>query len=246
MDVLATNNNQKVDNNNDQVHNTNHILELQYITPTEVTPVKQNNIIQESSDIRTLPEKSPSFKIISNVLLGNYLTLPKTPERKGKKNTTRFPFAVTSDKYKIMFKEQKKQKDLTIKLKEERKKTREQSKITKETKKGKNNEKKTESKKTKEKCTNSCRLCLTETKSCNRLVCDICSSIFHVKCVPTHHQQHVPEDIDIDLYICHNCYQVDNNDSMEIDFNEDNDDDDDDSQTDKIYAIYKDQKAMYI
>lgn len=41
----------------------------------------------------------------------------------------------------------------------------------------------------------------------------MCSSIFHVICVPHKHQEHVPEDITIDLYVCHVCYsEVKNND----------------------------------
>lgn len=191
--------------------------------PTVSTPVKEDAtltpLLQEqgkehfSSDA-SLVEKSPAFKIISNSPFAPFLTMPKTPERKGKRNTVRFPYAITSDKYRAMFNEQKEKKESALKMKEERKRVREEMKIKKQNEKKENV--KPGRKKMKE-TTNTCKICSQPTKTSNRLCCDMCSSIFHVKCVPYKHQQHVPEDITLDLYVCHVCYSEVNN----------NDDDDD-------------------
>lgn len=156
-------------------------------------------------------EKSPAFKVISNSLFGRFLTLPKTPERKGKKNTVKMPFAITSAKYRAMFQEQKQKKEIEIKTKEERKKTREENKIKKAKAK---KEKKCVNKETPQ-TTNACKVCTMSTKTTNRVVCDMCSSIFHIRCVPAKHQKHVPEDIAIDMFVCHHCYKEDDNDTIE-------------------------------
>ncbi|CAG9565844.1 unnamed protein product [Danaus chrysippus] len=71
------------------------------------TPVLQKQEKENLSDDVSLVEKSPAFKIISNSQFAPFLTMPKTPERKGKRNTVKFPYAITSDKYRAMFNEQK-------------------------------------------------------------------------------------------------------------------------------------------
>lgn len=189
------------------------------IIPIVNTPVKENTtntpVLQEQekiSDDASLLEKSPAFKIISNSQFAPFLTMPKTPERKGKRHTVRFPYAITSDKYRAMFNEQKEKKESELKIKEERKRVREENKIKKQNEK--NNNVKSGRKKMKE-STNTCKICSKPTKTNNRLICDMCSSIFHVKCVPNKHQEHVPEDITIDLFVCHVCYSAVNNDENE-------------------------------
>lgn len=91
------------------------------------------------SDDLNLLEKSPAFKIISNSRFAPFLTMPKTLERKGKRNTVRFLYAITSDKYRAMFllnikptnNKQKEKKESALKIKEERKRVRKQNKKTK-------------------------------------------------------------------------------------------------------------------
>lgn len=153
---------------------------------------------------------SPAYKVVSNNLFQRFLTLPKTPERKGKKTTVKMPFAITSDKYRAMFQEQKQKKEMEMKTKEERKKTREENKLKKE-----NAKKQKKTNKETPHATNACKVCKQSTKTTNRVVCDMCSCIFHIRCVPAKHQKHVPEDIAIDMFICHNCYKEDDNDTIE-------------------------------
>lgn len=95
--------------------------------------------------------------------------------------------------------------------------------------------------------TNACKICLRVTKITNRLSCDMCSSIFHVKYIPAKHKQHVPEDILIDLFICHDCYKEedDDDDTINIEENadlEENDSSAEDEETLSLFKIYQHQK----
>lgn len=214
--------------------------------PTVSTPVKGNvtiasllheQEIEQISNNTSLQEKSPAFKIISNSQFAPFLTMPKTPERKGKRNTVRFPYAITSDKYRAMFSEQKEKKESALKMKEERKRVREEMK----TKKENVNPCKKKIKET----TNACKICSKPTKTSNRLCCDICSSIFHVKCVPNKHQQHVPEDITIDLYLCHVCYSEENDDDDNISLertDEENNNTAEDIDAQMLFEMYQKNK----
>lgn len=188
----------------------------------EKTPTKLFNTVTSypvsnplaSEPLAHVSEDSPAFKVRTSDL-GPYLTLPKTPERKGKREIKRMPFAITSAKYRAMYKEQMAKKESEVQKKEERKRLREEAKEKKETTK---REKLEETTKVKKKLTSSntncCKVCAKATKTVNRLVCDMCSCIFHVKCVPHKHQIHVPlpEDISTDLFVCHSCYQEEEND----------------------------------
>ncbi|CAF4946361.1 unnamed protein product [Pieris macdunnoughi] len=79
------------------------------------------------------------------------------------------------------------------------------------------------------------------TKTSNRVVCDMCSAIFHVKCIPAKHQQHVPEDLRIDLFICHVCYKEDNNDdTLDLSSERNSEDSGDDAQ--KLYDMIVEHK----
>lgn len=43
----------------------------------------------------------------------------------------------------------------------------------------------------------------------NELTCSVCSKIFHVRCIPPKHKEHIPDYSDLDLFLCHRCFEVD-------------------------------------
>ena len=47
----------------------------------------------------------------------------------------------------------------------------------------------------------------------DELECSMCNKIFHIRCLPTHHKHHVPDNEDADGFVCHICYNVNDNDS---------------------------------
>ncbi|KAL4718164.1 hypothetical protein ACJJTC_003379 [Scirpophaga incertulas] len=218
------------DNCTDDLLNTYTVPE----TPQNITPTKQVNsdISTNSAQVNVqqpIDDTSPAFKIIPNSLLGNFLTLPKTPERKGKRNTVRMPFAVTSAKYRAMFKEQNMKKELEIKAKAEKKKKKKEIKLQKE--KEKIEKTKSANRSSQALSTNACKVCCKSTKTSNRVVCDMCSAIYHLKYVPAKHQEHVPEDLRIDLFICYCCYKEDNNETLDLSSEKNSEDSGDDAQT---------------
>lgn len=92
-----------------------------------------------------------------------------------------------------------------------------------------------------------CKICEKITKSVNRVVCDMCCSIFHVKCVPPRHKIHVPEDIHIDLFICHVCYKEDKNgDSDDENTENDEDGNEDNVAANNLFAEYLREKKENI
>nr|XP_053614254.1 uncharacterized protein LOC128677433 [Plodia interpunctella] len=235
--------------NNDTEGATETVIEDHSKMPVYVTPSKHSSItlpLSEAIIVRNAScpkDKSPAFKIISNSNFAPFLTMPKTPERKGKRNTVRFPFAITSEKYRAMFKEQKEKKESLLKIKDQRKCERQEKKQKKEMKKKENLNNQV---KPKTSNTNACKICLKVTKITNRLSCDMCSCIFHVKCIPDKHKQHVPEDILIDLFICHNCYKEEDedDDTIRIEENvdlEENNSSSEDEEALSIFKIYQDQ-----
>ncbi|PSN32367.1 hypothetical protein C0J52_26996 [Blattella germanica] len=44
------------------------------------------------------------------------------------------------------------------------------------------------------------------------LECSMCNKLFHVRCLPTHHKHHVPDNEDADSFVFHNCYNVNDHD----------------------------------
>lgn len=87
--------------------------------------------------------------------------------------------------------------------------------------------------------TNACKICLRMTKTTNRLSCAMCACIFHVKCIPAKHKQHVPQDILMDLFICHNCYKEEDDDDDTIN-TEDN------VNLEEIDSSAEDEEAFFI
>ncbi|KAL3269083.1 hypothetical protein HHI36_008166 [Cryptolaemus montrouzieri] len=129
-------------------------------------------------------------------------------------------------------------------MQEERKKVKEEMKIKKQNRKEGNA--KSPRKKIKE-STNTCKMSSNPTKTSNRLSCDMCSSLFHVKCVPYKHQQFVPEDVSMDHYVCHVCNsKVNNDDDDDISLKERTDDEEnntvEDLEADMLIDMYKENK----
>lgn len=60
------------------------------------------------------------------------------------------------------------------------------------------------------------------------MVCDMCLAIFHIKCLPAKHQEHVHEDLSIDFFMCYRCYEEDNNDTPDFTSETNSEDSDDD------------------
>lgn len=117
-----------------QNYNTNNTQNCSESTNQSNNCNSYNNNKNENnnndSSTTSLSDISPAFKIISNSDFGNFLVMPKTPERKGKRVTERFPFAITSEKYKDMFKKKNDKKQKLEEEKAERKKKRDANKKT--------------------------------------------------------------------------------------------------------------------
>ncbi|KAL4711950.1 hypothetical protein ACJJTC_011257 [Scirpophaga incertulas] len=123
------------------------------------------------------------------------------------------PFAVTSAKYRAMFKEQIMKKELEIKAKEEKKK---ETKLQKEKEK------------------------IEKTKSANRRsqadsrnACKVCSQV-HVPedlRIDLFHRTQKEVSVFCDLFICHCCYNEDNYETLDLSSEKNSEDSGDDSQT---------------
>ena len=81
------------------------------------------------------PTGNSVIKVIKHDDMGEFLVWPETPKRKGKRTTERYPFAITSEKYKLMFQNNLTEKRKAEEEKEERKRKREEKKRKLETKK---------------------------------------------------------------------------------------------------------------
>ena len=156
--------------------------------------------------------------------LGEFLVWPETPKRKGKRNTERFPFAITSEKYKLMFQNKLIAKRKAEEEKEERKRKREEKKEKPESKDStahnKQSQKLTQLPSKSElsipkrrlftneetTSTNACYTCNRVTHLQDTIICDECKKLFHKKCIPKPHQVHVLES-DKDEFLCHYCYK---------------------------------------
>ncbi|XP_041973215.1 uncharacterized protein LOC121728940 isoform X2 [Aricia agestis] len=104
------------------------------IVETSTSKAYQEMTPENSMLLQTNDDKSIAFKTISDSLLGTYLTLPKTQERKGKRNTVKMPFAITSDSYRPE-KKRKTKNYMELKKKEHRRMARELYNINKNSKK---------------------------------------------------------------------------------------------------------------
>lgn len=91
------------------------------------------------------------------------------------------PFAISSVKYRTMFKEQMIKKLKETKAKEEKKKKKKQTKLQKEKEKIEKS-KRYVNKKSQAASTNACKVCHKLTKTSNLVVCNMCLTMFHVKC----------------------------------------------------------------
>lgn len=129
--------------------------------------------------------------------LGDYLTLPEPPKRKGKRNIERLPFAITSKKFQEMHEKKQKLELERERQKAERKRKREEIKISRETtckKRNRGNETK-------------CYICGNLIRSKKIINCENCKHFFHKSCIPKSHRIHIPNDDDNDNFLCHDCYR---------------------------------------
>lgn len=49
----------------------------------------------------------------------------------------------------------------------------------------------------------------------NKIECSSCFKKFHLKCIPKKHHQHLPDEVDMILFVCHFCFTV-NDDSESV------------------------------
>jgi hypothetical protein len=54
----------------------------------------------------------------------------------------------------------------------------------------------------------SCSCCHQIITSESGICCDDCNKVFHEKCIPKYHKEHIPVSEDGDKFLCHKCYVV--------------------------------------
>ncbi|KAI4463235.1 reverse transcriptase [Holotrichia oblita] len=162
-------------------------LSIQRITNSPV--IETTQLIEQNHILTPTLVKSP--------FLGDYLTLPEPPKRKGKRNIERLPFAITSKKFQEMHEKKQKLELERERQKAERKRKREEIKRRRETtckKRNRGNETK-------------CYICGNLIHSKKIINCEDCKHFFHKSCIPRSHRIHIPNDDDNDNYLCHDCYR---------------------------------------
>lgn len=197
-----------------------------------------NNLINIPSSSK---EASKAIKVISDVPLEDYLKTrfwPETPKRKGKRDTEKMPFAITSAAYMEMIRSKNELKEQNATEKENRKKKREELKQNKirEVKQNKQSKiKKRNAKKTvKLHLTNTtdtntatsiagrsplkklyqiCSVCNYDIKRLG-VLCSDCRLNYHQKCVPLKHRVHIPSEEEDD-FVCHKCFNVESDSSVD-------------------------------
>lgn len=95
----------------------------------DISITADTNVLQESEDKIITPRVK--IKKLQVSPIDTCLIWPITPERKGKRNTERVPFVISSDKWQRMYEKKEQSKRNIIELKENRKKQRLESKLTK-------------------------------------------------------------------------------------------------------------------
>ncbi|KAI4468159.1 hypothetical protein MML48_2g00017945 [Holotrichia oblita] len=150
-----------------------------------------------------VPGETATVQIYRPSNISDYLVWPESPKRKGKRQTDRLPFALTSQKYKEMLEAKNEAKLNAEKEKERKKREREEAKAAK----------------TQKKMMKSVKIQL-KCFICNRqksdLSCDDCKKVYHSKCIPKSHQQHIPYLEDNDQFLCHQCYKEDQSDESTL------------------------------
>jgi hypothetical protein len=170
-----------------------------------------------------LIDSNKKINIISNEPLSEYLKKKSTicsPKRKGKRQTEKLPFALTSNYCVELMKEKITKKQEEEAAKQERKRLREEKKIQKDAV-PKKIPKRKENKTTANKVTNKnklacCDYCLSPINK-RIIACSQCKKIFHFNCIPSSHRQHIPENDDNDPFMCHMCYRESNTDTSDND-----------------------------
>lgn len=157
--------------------------------------------------------------------LAEILRYPESPKRKGKRHTERQSFVLTSKTWKRCEIDKLQKKQDEQEKKNERKRMREEKSLNK---KGMPKQKKGRpTKGTKDLAaseqvgssskTGLCYVCVRNIKAANKaLVCSMCNKLFHERCVPKNHIQHIPDDSDDDSFVCHLCYKLDESDSEDL------------------------------
>ncbi|KAG5876032.1 hypothetical protein JTB14_002973 [Gonioctena quinquepunctata] len=129
--------------------------------------------------------------------MGDYLAWPVSPTRKGKRETERFPFAITAKRLQKMHRRKREiLKEEEMKKQERKKNVKTSEKIRREKKKATYNKQK-------------CKVCDSMLKTSYKLQCDECQGLFYKKCIPRSHKDNIPGDKDGDNFLCHICYKED-------------------------------------
>lgn len=171
---------------------------------------------QPEKTLNTNEQQTSSQRKINSSLFGQYLTVPESPKRKGKRNIERYPFAITSRRYQEMFEKKKELKEREENEKKERKRKREEKLLSKPVGKSQNKKKRQSLISNNEnKGIVYCFVCKNTILEDSKIQCEECKKYSHKLCVPKKHQQFIcdGEDNDDEVYLCHLCYKEDNTDS---------------------------------
>jgi hypothetical protein len=150
---------------------------------------------------------SSVVKVVKTEHMKEFLVWPDTPKRKGKRQMDRQPYAITSRRYQEMFEKKKLDKHIA----EEEKEAIKRKRIEEREKKNKLVPAVTTVKRklfTKIGFDSSCSICHKIITSESGIRCDDCNKVFHEKCIPKYHKEHIPVSEDGDEFLCHKCYKV--------------------------------------
>ncbi|CAG9762536.1 unnamed protein product [Ceutorhynchus assimilis] len=141
----------------------------------------------------------------------DYLKIPDKPQRKNKRQVERVSFAITSRLYQENFEAKK-----AIKLEEENKKIERKRKREEKAATKTNLKNKKVCKSNQNKINAICSVCKKRLTKSKHWTCNSCHKKFHNLCIPKKHKEHVPDIGDEDLFMCHNCYEEENDEDSTI------------------------------
>lgn len=84
------------------------------------------------------------------------------------------------------------------------------------------NAKKSQNKKLKKEKYNSCDICLLDILT-SAVSCSQCKKTYHESCIPKNYRNNIPDEEDIDLFLCQQCYKEETEDEGNEEFEDDND-----------------------
>jgi len=147
------------------------------------------------------------IKVVQTEGMKKFLVWPGTPKRKGKRQMERQLYAITSRRYAEVFEKKK----LAKRRAEEKKEARKRKRIEAKEKKDKLLPAVTTVKRklfTKTRVDSSCSSChkIITSEFGRGLRCNDCNNVFHEKCIPKYHKEHIPISEDGDEFLCHMFY----------------------------------------